>query len=294
MSIIFITGASSGMGRVAALSLAAAGHRVFAGMREVLGRNAPRAAELAAAPADHAIVPVEIDVTDDGSVARAVDAVLAQAGQIDVLVNCAGIMWTGTTEAFSVGQFERLLQTNLLGPFRLFKAVLPGMRQRRDGLLITVTSVAGRIVPPNFGIYAASKFGLEALAEAISYETADLGIRSLILEPGPFDTGLMSNQLPPDDEGIVAQYGPIADFDRNLTETTLVAMKSTPALFDPRIVAAAIAEAVDRPDCLRHLRQPLGRTGFVSRMNADVARAQAGFLGGLGLGHLAQKEDADV
>src|SRR5690606_1614227 len=105
------------------------------------------------------------------------------AGKIDVLINCAGAMPTGITEAFGVDQLERVLQTNIVGPFRMMKAVLPHMRRAGSGLLINVTSIGGRLTLPGFGLYAASKWGLEGLAESIGYEVSKLGIDSVILEP---------------------------------------------------------------------------------------------------------------
>lgn len=287
---ILLTGASSGFGRAIAARLAADGHRVFAGMRDIEGRNAGAAHELSAIPAACAIVPVALDVTDDASVAQAVGDVLDRADHVDVLINCAGVMWTGTTEAFSIAQFERLLQTNVLGPFRLLRAVLPGMRARGAGLLVTVTSTCGRFVPPNFGIYAASKFALEALAESIAYETADLGIRSLIIEPGAFDTGLMGNQMPPAGRDVVAAYGEIGQFDRVLAERTRDAMRRQPELHDPQLVADVVARAVAAGASPSGLRQPVGRTGDVPSINAHLAAAQATFLANLGLAHLADHE----
>lgn len=287
---ILLTGASSGMGRLIAETLAKQGHQVFAGMRNLTGRNAPRAMELAAIEAPVAITPVDLDVIDDASVQRCVADVLGRAGQIDVLINCAGVMWVGTTEAFAVDQFEALMQTNVMGPFRLYKAVLPGMRARNDGLLITVTSTCGRIIPPNFGIYAASKFGLEALAESIAYETSDLGIRSIILEPGAFNTGLMGNQVDPRGADVVAEYGEMGQFDRRLSKATAETMQSQPDLYDPQIVADAVAAAIAAPKGSLPLRQPLGRAGAVPELNRQIATAQAGFLSAVGLGHLAEKD----
>lgn len=284
---ILLTGASSGMGRLIAKTMAAQGHRVFAGMRDLHGRNAPNAAELANAGGARAITPVELDVTDGESVRRCVASVLADGGGIDVLVNCAGIMWVGTTEAFSTEQFETVLQTNVVGPFRLCKAVLPAMRAAGHGLIISVTSTCGRIVPPNFGIYCASKYAMEALAESIAYETADLGIDSVIVEPGAFDTGLLAAQVDPRDSHIVAEYGAMGGFDGRLSAFTRAAMKDNPAEYDPQIVADAVAELIAMPRGARPLRRPVGRVGAVPELNRHFAKAQAAFLSGVGLGHLA-------
>jgi len=124
--------------------------------------------------------------------------VLSNVDRIDVLSKCAGIVWVGTSEAYSVAQFERIRQTNLVGPFRFSRVVLLGMRSRRDGLLIKIISVSGRDAPLGFGIYAASKLGLEALTEVLGYEVSGLGIDPVIAEPEPFPgTHLSANQEDP-------------------------------------------------------------------------------------------------
>lgn len=284
---IVLTGASSGMGELIARTMATHGHRVFAGMRNIDTRNADHAAELASFDCDHPITPIDLDVTDGQSVDRAIASVLSDAGAIDVLINCAGIMWVGTTEAFSTEQFETILQTNVIGPFRLCKAALPSMRGAKEGLIITVTSTCGRLIPPNFGIYCASKYAMEALAESIAYETADLGIDSVILEPGAFDTGLLAAGVAPRDSHIVAEYGAMGEFDKKLSQFTQAAMKEQPAEYDPQIVADAVAALIAMPKGTRPLRQPVGRTGDVADLNRQFARVQDQFLGSVGLGHLA-------
>lgn len=287
---ILLTGASSGMGKLIAKTMAAQGHRVFAGMRNMDGRNAPSATELAGFDSEAPITPVELDVTDEASVQRCVATVLADVGKVDVLINCAGIMWVGTSEAFSTEQFETVLQTNVIGPFRLCKAVLPGMRAAGEGLIISVTSTCGRLIPPNFGIYCASKYAMEALAESIAYETADLGIDSVIVEPGAFDTGLLAAQVDPRDTHIVAEYGPMGQFDRELSAFTKAAMKEQPAEYDPQIVADAVAELIAMPKGTRPLRRPVGRVGDVPEFNRQFAKLQGEFLTSVGLGHLAASE----
>ncbi len=280
---IFLTGASNGMGKLIALTLAGQGHVVFAGMRELKGRNAPQAQELAAHRAAVPITPVDIDVTDDASVARCAATVLEQAGGVDVLINCAGIMWLGTTEAFSSEQFERTLQTNVVGPFRLFRAILPAMRAAEDGLLITVTSLLGRIVLPNFGIYCASKFATEAMAEAISYETAGFGIDSVIVEPGSFDTGLLAAQNDPANAQVVAAYGSMSQFHNILSAGLLEAKAQNPAAYDPQIVANLVSDLIAMPKGTRPLRCPVGQVGVVPELNRRAGELQAQFISQLGL-----------
>ena len=161
--ITVITGTSSGFGFETARLLAAAGHRVYGTMRDSGGRNAEPAKRLAAL----AVQIVELDVTDDGSVERGAAKILDESGHVDVLVNNAGSAYFGTTEAFTPKSFERQLATNVIGPFRVSRAFLPGMRANKSGLLIFISSIAGRFAIPFTGIYTASKWAIEGLAESL-------------------------------------------------------------------------------------------------------------------------------
>lgn len=286
--VVLLTGGSSGIGRIIAKTLAAEGHLVFASMRDVAGRNSCHARELATFEAPQAIRPIEIDVTRDRSVVDGVADVADSVGRIDVLVNCAGVMWTGPSEAFAVEQFQRLIDTNLFGPFRMIKAVLPLMRRAGTGLLLTVTSTAGRLILPNYGIYSASKFALEALAEAISYETADLGIQSVILEPGLFATNLLANQHPPADRHVAGSYGRTARLDQQLALQSAAAVKQDPEAYDPQLVGDAVAKILSMAPAERPLRQPVGRTRSVPAINQALEAAQGELLKMLGLGDLAR------
>jgi NAD(P)-dependent dehydrogenase (short-subunit alcohol dehydrogenase family) len=278
---VLIAGASSGLGKVTAVKLADEGYRVFAGMRELRGRNAGVARELASA----GITAVEIDVTSDASVSSAVQRVLDDAGGIDVLVNSAGVMWLGNTEAFSVAQFEALLQTNLVGALRLFKAVLPGMRERGDGLLMTITSIAGRTAPPSFGIYAASKNGLEALAEVLGYEVSGLGIDSVIVEPGPFPgTNLGASQRDPEDQEIVRAYGELGRFRERVGEAMAPIAAADRGAMQSDLVAEHILELIRMPKGRRPVRTTVGLDFGLQQLNDAAQHHQRKFLDMLGLG----------
>jgi NAD(P)-dependent dehydrogenase (short-subunit alcohol dehydrogenase family) len=124
-----------------------------------------------------------------------VDAVVAKAGRIDVAINNAGYSLTGLAEAVTTEQARRIMDTNFLGPVRVNRAVLPHMRRQRSGMLIHISSGAGRITAPSLGFYCASKFALEALAESYSYELASQGIESVIVEPGPYETPVFGNMV---------------------------------------------------------------------------------------------------
>ncbi len=175
---VFVTGASSGIGRAAAIELAARGHRVFAGARRAsaldeLAQSHPR------------VVAVPIDVTDPASVKAAaarIDEATAGHG-VDVLVNAAGYALRGPVEALSTAALEHHFATNVHGLLEVTRAFLPAMRARRSGRVINVSSVVGRFVLPGLGAYSASKFAVEALSDALRMELAEFGVAVVLIEP---------------------------------------------------------------------------------------------------------------
>src|SRR5437660_8571030 len=212
--VVLITGSSTGFGRLFANTLARKGHIVFATMRDPGGRNAKNASEIRALAERHSlpIYVLELDVTDDASVERAVEAAVAKAGRIDVAINNAGYVVSGLAEAVTPEQAQRLMDTNFLGPVRVNRAVLPHMRRQRSGVLIHISSAAGRIIAPSMGFYCASKFALEALAEAYSYELAGQGIESVIVEPGQYETPVFGNTVTAADQARTNTYGAAKEF----------------------------------------------------------------------------------
>src|ERR1700751_4457675 len=212
--VVLITGSSTGFGRLFAETLARKWHTFFPTMRDPGGRNAKNAAELRTL-AQKESLPIdvlELDVTDDASVGRAVDAAVAKAGRIDVAINNAGYYLGGLAEAVTTEQAQRLMDTNFLGPVRVNRAVLPHMRRQRSGLLMHISSGAGRVVLPSAGFYCASKFALEALAEAYSYELASQGIESVIVEPGAYGTDIFGNSVVVADASRADSYGAVNQF----------------------------------------------------------------------------------
>ncbi|MGO6899980.1 SDR family oxidoreductase, partial [Rhizobium ruizarguesonis] len=210
--VVVVTGASSGFGKLTVLELARRGHTVVATMRDVEGRNAQVRSDLidAVKAEGHVLQVLEMDVADEASVNSTIDQVVKQHGKIDALINNAGIMPVGVTEAYTVADVERLFAVNFFGAVRADRAVLPHMRAAGSGLLVHVTSLMGRVVFPFFGTYSASKFALEALAEAYRYELKGFGIDSVIVEPGPFPSNLLSSSPEPSDESVLASYGEVA------------------------------------------------------------------------------------
>lgn len=175
--VVLVTGSKSGFGRGIVETLARQGHRVFASLRDVDGRNAAYANALRdfAQREQLALSVLELDVTNETSANQAVEAVIEQAGHIDVLVNNAGVSYIGITEGYTLEQARTIMEVNFFGPLHLDRAVLPYMRQQRNGLLLHITSVSGGLAFPFVSLYSASKMALEALAEGYHYELAPLG-----------------------------------------------------------------------------------------------------------------------
>jgi NAD(P)-dependent dehydrogenase (short-subunit alcohol dehydrogenase family) len=211
--VVLITGSSTGFGRTAAETLARCGYTVFATMRDFSGRNASNCEGLQslAGREGWALHVLDLDVTQDTSVNQAVQQVLSRAGRVDVVINNAGIGAIGLTEAYTTEQFQQLFDVNLFGAVRVNRAVLPTMRRQRSGLLIHVSSAAGRVVPPCTAMYSASKFALEALADAYRFELSPFGVDSVVVEPGIHRTPIFGKLLAPADQARVADYGSAAE-----------------------------------------------------------------------------------
>jgi NAD(P)-dependent dehydrogenase (short-subunit alcohol dehydrogenase family) len=176
-NVWFITGAGRGMGVEIAHAAVAAGHAVVA-----TGRNTEAVAD-AAGEADDVLV-VELDITNLASAEAAVQAALERFGRIDVLVNNAGNFYAGFFEELTPEQIERQIATNLIGPMNVARAVLPAMRDRRSGNVVSISSTAGIVGQEFCSAYAASKFGLEGWMESLRFEIESFGIRTMIVEPG--------------------------------------------------------------------------------------------------------------
>ena len=169
--VVLITGGSSGLGRFLADYLSQRGFVVFAGMR-------------AAEKPSVSVMPIALDVTDDVSCQNALNQIHGLHQRIDVLINCAAMTLVGPTDSFSPEEFRGVLDVNLVGPFRLIKSVIPMMKKQQSGRIINITSLNGKIAFPNFGIYGASKFGLEALGLSLRYELAGTGVFVTNIAPG--------------------------------------------------------------------------------------------------------------
>jgi short-subunit dehydrogenase len=184
--VAVVTGASSGIGHATAKALHNAGYRVFGTSRHAAAGRSDGATMLAC------------DVTDDASVAKLVDEVLATAGRIDLLVNNAGVGLFGAAEESSIVQAQALFEVNVFGVLRLTNAVLPAMRRQKSGRIINLSSVLGLIPAPYSALYAATKHAIEGYSESLDHELRSLGIRVVLVEPAYTKTSFGENLVRPD------------------------------------------------------------------------------------------------
>jgi NAD(P)-dependent dehydrogenase (short-subunit alcohol dehydrogenase family) len=243
MAIALVTGTSTGIGLATAVTLARGGHTVIATMR-----NVDRAGELQKIVSDEKL-PVKVaalNVDDEASVTDAVGKVLAENGRIDVLVNNAGLGGDGSVEEAPMEFFRQIMETNFFGALRCIKAVVPGMRQRRHGCIVNVTSVAGRVALAPQAPYAASKWAFEALSECLAQEVKAFNIRVAIIEPGVIATPIFTKGEP------VAKDSPYPHSRR--LRALFAASLAKPT--SPYVVGEQIAQIVDG-DSWR-LRYPVG------------------------------------
>ncbi len=245
MAIALVTGTSSGIGLATAVTLARGGHKVIATMRNLDG-----AAELQKVVSEEKL-PVTmavLNVDDDASVDGAMSKVLSEHGRVDVLVNNAGVGGGGgSVEESSLARFREVMEeTNFFGGLRCIKAVIPGMRERRHGCIINITSIAGRMALAPAAAYSASKFAFEALSECLAQEMKAFNVRVAIVEPGVIATPIFSKAKPaPADSPYPHARRQRALFAASLTKPT-----------SPYVVGEQIRQIVDGGSW--QLRYPVG------------------------------------
>jgi NAD(P)-dependent dehydrogenase (short-subunit alcohol dehydrogenase family) len=279
-TIVLITGTSTGFGRLIAETLARRKFQVFATMRDLKGRNASAAREIAelASRESLSLQTMELDVTEDDSVDRAVSKIVLQCGRIDVLVNNAGHGIMDLAESVPMPQARRQFDTNFFGVHRMNRAVLPAMKRQGSGLLLHVSSGGGRLAIPCMGLYCASKFAMEALAEVYRYELAALGIDSVIIEPGAYATPIIQKLEQGEDPGRKVGYGEMAQVPSRLKA------KIGSSRGNPQEIADAVLQIIETPAGRRQLRYRLGPGGpGVQRINALTDEVQAQMLEAFGI-----------
>jgi NAD(P)-dependent dehydrogenase (short-subunit alcohol dehydrogenase family) len=263
VAAVLITGCSSGIGLETALAFARRGDRTYASVRNPA--KADRLRDRARAEGLD-IEVLALDVTDDASVAAAVRSVEDRHGAIDVLVNNAGIGYAGAVEAAPIEQARAVMDTNFWGPLRTIRAVLPAMRARGAGVIVNVSSLAGRTWSvPYGGFYAASKTGLGSISEALAGEVERFGIRVVSIEPGSFATEIHANSaVRPTlaDDPYAADEAWLTRFLDRIGENG----------GEPRTVADAIVDAVEKPDTPLH-----ALVGEDAKAAIDAAEQAGGF-----------------
>jgi len=289
--VILVTGAGSGIGRAIAQVLARAGHCVYASMR-LNGEHGPMQAENARQFAVHEgldVRVIELDVLSEASCRAAVDQVLGEQGHIDVVVNNAGMLMVGVTEAFAPEQLAQVFDTNAISWLRVNRAVLPAMRRQGRGVLVYISSTTAHIFEPFIGPYVASKAAGEALAEAVGLEVSRFGIETVIVVPGAFTSGTehFAHAHAPADGAVVVQYGDLPAVIP-LLRTRLDAID---AANGGALDVSAVGEAVRRALDLPHGERPRRIVVDAQRKGVEDLIAlhrdkQAAFLGQLGIGGL--------
>ena len=264
MKNVIITGSSNGFGLKAAKDFANKGYQVFATMRNPSGKNANAKAELESHSTQ--IKVVDMDVTKEDSVKEAMTTILAQSGNIDVLINNAGIMYIGITEAYSVEQARFQMETNYFGAIRVMQSVLPLMRKAGTGLIINTSSLVGRITGPFFGTYAATKHALEAYSQGLRYELSPFGIDVVLVEPGPFGTGLLASGQIPAHTDVLESYGELAGIPTAMSESFAQMLQSEDAP-DPQWVVDAYLKLAELPFGSRPTRTVVGLTWGTDKIN---------------------------
>ena len=260
---ILITGCSTGIGRAAAVELTKRGHEVIATARKPASID-----DLDVA------AKLSLDVDDQASV----DAAVAAAGRIDVLVNNAGYEISGPGELMPIEEVRAMFETNFFGTLRMMQAVIPQMRERGSGVIVNLSSVAGRVSQPYGHFYSATKHAVEAITEGFNYELKHYGIRLHLIEPGVIDTAFRGN---------VKHFNKDHAAYKGLTEQwegAVDKLSGDSPKPGPELVAGVIADVVEKPDSV--LRHPVGADAELvisTRESMPFEQFEATMRGVLGL-----------
>lgn len=281
MSKIFITGANGGFGALTVKSLLSQGHSVVATMRNTETERKAMAEELSALGAK----VVELDVTQEQSVNKAVEKAIELLKGLDVVINNAGVGVLGIQEHFTASDLQHLFDINVFGVQRVNRAALPFLRKQGYGLLIHVSSLLGRISLPFYGPYNASKWALEALAENYRVELSGFGIDSCIVEPGGYPTSFMTNLMKPSDASQAESYGEMANAPQRMFENFEGALAGNPSQ-NPQNVADAITRLIDTPAGQRPMRtivDMMGMGDHIEPYNHQLAKIHEGIYKAFGM-----------
>lgn len=257
-------------------------------MRNTNGKNAEKKRELEqlASTEGLQLQVLELDVTHSESINQAVETIITEDGTIDVLVNNAGVMFVGITEAYSLEQVQKQFDVNFFGIARMVKAVTPHMRKAGDGLIINTTSLAGRLAFPYFGVYCASKHAVEAYSQSLRYELAPFGVEVCIVEPGPFGTNLLFTGPKEADEITFEAYGDFKEVPHAMLKNFEGFFDSEDAM-DPQLVADDTLKLIEMEKGTRPTRTVSGMDYGTVEYNAKTQPIQDALLKDtLQMGHL--------
>ncbi|MCK0128435.1 SDR family oxidoreductase [Erythrobacter sp. F6033] len=280
---VLITGCSTGFGRLASEYFARLGARVFATMRNVPRAEAEELTQIALDEQLDLHV-IEIDVTSDEQVEAGIaKAIEINGGPLDVLINNAGISFGGPIEIQDMEATKLTFDTNVFGPHRMARAVLPSMRGAKSGLIINVSSQLGRVIVPAYGQYSPTKFALEAMSEGLAYELVPHGIEVTVIQPGGYPTMIWKNS----NENSLALLGR-AEEKHTAGYTALIEQlgnRTGGGSTDPMDVPRAMAEVIAMPAGTRPLRRAV-HPGAKPQLpiNDLTAKVQVGWLGESGYG----------
>ena len=290
-SVILVTGAGTGIGKLSALALAEAGHIVYASMRDVEGRNRGRAEELRAISAQKGItlMPLELDVLSQDSADAAAATIVREQGRIDVVMQNAGHLVVGPSEAFTPEEMMKVFDTNLFGAQRVNRAVLPYMRKQESGLVLWISSTTTKGgFPPFMGPYGAAKAAMDSLAVTLAYELARFGVETSIVVPGAFTSG--TDHFPsagkPADSARAAAY---ARYDGVMDQIGERLSALTPADADPKAVADEVVRIVGLAKGTRPMRSVIDFVGDGAAQVLEVSeRVRIEFAKRIGMGDLLE------
>lgn len=288
--VIVITGAATGFGRLAAETLADAGHTVYATMRDIRGKNANAASDIAmkAREKTWALLPLELDALSESSCKAAAEQVIHEQQRIDVVINNAGMLVIGVTEAFTPEQILSVFDTNAVSWLRVNRAFLPYMRRQNDGLMVYVGSVTSRILSPFQGPYVASKAAGDALAETMHYENSRYGIDTVIVMPGAYTSGTnhFGGAQRAEDRDVEAQYDRINDLPPKLA-ARLESLNQPGMRTDALEVAERIRDVISLPKGQRPFRVVVDPQHHgAQEINEVAVRMQTDFMQRFGIADL--------
>jgi len=248
-------------------------------MRATNGRNADKAAALMQ---HNNIKLLELDVTDSAAVVAAVATILQLERRIDAVVNNAGVYPTGITESFTEEDLRQAQDVNVSGPWRVMRAVLPSMRQRGAGLIINISSTAGRFSPPFIALYS-TKYALEGFVEGLHYEVRPLGVNVVLLQPGAFPTEIFGKTWSGSDAALAAGYGTQAEVPAQIESGIRHMFEALKP--NPQLVADAVLKLLELPQGQRPLRTVVDPvTGaIIEAANQQVGHQYRQFLTAFGM-----------